>query len=150
MAYWLVGEFPTREVRDDPSQWLTPDDSGVDHPANFLLKATGWSEREFLAIFPHRTCLWRHAYDMADGSARRRATDVAEESRRDQAGVVLLGLRAAAAFWLRDSAPFEWHGRYAIVPLPAPRSTFWKAPEHLERAANFFEDIRCAHYSLRH
>lgn len=141
MGYWLVGEAPAREHVDNPEIGLTPDGTGMPNLANRLLDLTGWTIGQFVAIFEVRTTVWKRAWPMWLDEGRKRAAAIGEAAKGSE-GVVLVGHMAAEAFGLQTD-PFEWCGRYACVPNPAPTrlARYMKVPGMQEKAREFFGGI---------
>jgi len=142
LAYWLIGEAPNDATINRPDLWLTPDESGVMHSANRLLELTGWTRAQFLAIFTTRTNVWAHPRRIWLQEGHCIAAKIAERSSKAGArGVVILGVHAAEAFGLAGETPFEWVGRYAVIPHPSGRCRYWNTPNAKERAREFFAAI---------
>ncbi len=139
MTCWLVGEAPDRDTVNRPDLWLLPDDSGMPTKANQLLERTGWSIETFLEVFSRRTHVWRVPNPMFPQQGRENAARIARES--NGARIVIFGGRAAAAFGLRDEPPFQWMGRYALVPYPSGRCRDWISLEARSRARDFFDTL---------
>jgi hypothetical protein len=147
MRYWLVGEAPTRDNPDHPEDTVTPDDTGLPTMGNRLLAMTGWTKREFLAIFEVRTTVWKRHWPLWMPEGKQRARQLVEDA-EEARGVVLVGHMAAAAFGLGGETLFQWFGRYAVVPHPAPTrlNRYWNLPGMREKAAEFFGGILEAHH----
>lgn len=145
MTYWLVGDAPSREGVD-LARSLTPDDTGVQTLANCLLKLTGWTLDEFLEVFAVRTTVWKQHWPQWMDEGRKQAALIGRDS-RDADGVVVVGHRAAVVFGLEGQA-FEWCGRFAAVPHPAP-TRLNRTPGAVERAHAFFGEILERHRSRR-
>lgn len=156
MAYWLVGDAPEKETGpsnatrvteiggfDRAERTLTPDDTGLPNLANRLLNLSGWTIGEFLSIFEVRTTVWKKPWPKWICEGRHRK--IAEEA-KDADGVVLVGHLCAEAFGV-PMDPFEWHGKYAVVPNPAPTrlTRYWNAPGMKDRARGFFDGLREQH-----
>lgn len=143
MSYWLVGESPHPATVGRPDLWLTPDESGLPHTANRLLRLTGWTLDLFLQIFDRRTNVWTSPIHRWFADGRRNAARIAEEVCHDAEaqGVVVLGAKAARAFNLGDDEPLEWIGSYVFVPHPSGRCQFWNEPGNRAAAEGFFGEI---------
>lgn len=141
MAYWLVGEAPTTTV-EQPEAVLTPDDTGRPSLANRLLQMTGWTIGEFKAVFDVRRTVWKRPWPLWLDEGRQRAASIGEDA-RVAIGVVVVGQMAAAAFGLAGESPFEWAGKYAVVPHPCPTriARTWNVPGTREKAQAFFAQI---------
>jgi len=148
MGYWLVGEAPTRDNPEHPEDTVTPDDSGLPTLGNRLLAMTGWSRTEFLAVFQVRTTVWKRHWPLWMPEGKQRVRRIVEDAEEAQ-GVVLVGHMAADAFGLKGEPLFEWIGRYAVVPHPAPTRLhrYWNLPGMREKAAQFFGGILKAHHA---
>lgn len=136
MTYWLVGESDTAQPP------LTPDETGFPNIPNRLLNLTGWTIGQFLSIFEERETVWKRQNWHDIGEGRQRAAEISERA-IGSAGVVVVGYMAAAAFGLTGELPFDWCGRYAMVPNPDPArlARYWKVPGTRERATSFFDGI---------
>jgi hypothetical protein len=149
VSFWLVGEAPTPETVGHPELWLLPDDSGIPHSANKLFSLTGWSRRLYVAIFDHRTTVWQHPQRIWIDEGRRKAAKIAEESMKaGTLGVLILGNKAAEAFWMAEEEPLVWVGRFCVIPHPSGRCRFWSQPGAHERARVFFKELQCKHESM--
>lgn len=147
MSYWLVGEAPNRATVGRPDLWLRPDSTTIPHAANRLLALTGWNLRTFLRVFPTRTNVWEKPIHLWIDVGRERARKIAEESLADgSAGVVILGAKAADVFGVGGEPYFEWVGRFVCVPHPSGRCRIWNQDGVRERAREFFEGLRLAHF----
>lgn len=150
MAYWLVGEVPSKEPGATQATALTPDETGLPSPPNRLLSMTGWTIGEFLDVFRVRTTVWKQPWPQWMDEGRRRAAQIAEEAIGAE-GIVVVGHNAAAAFCLDGQDLFEWLGRYAVIPSPAPTrlARYWRVPGMRERAQGFFAGILERHRQSR-
>lgn len=151
MGFWLVGDAPHTPAIGNPELAMTPDDSGVPYTPNRLLEVTTWTIDVFCRVFTTRTTVWDHPQRIWMPRGRERAATIGLKSRADGSlGVVLVGAETAKAFNLADETPFEWIGRYAVVPHPTGKCRQWNPPDPSarasirERARAFFEDLRCA------
>lgn len=148
LSYWLIGETPNEATVNQPELWLTPTESGnMLETANHLLNLTGWTRDQFLDVFPVRVYVWPNPRWVWMDAGHRSATKIMERSETAGAsGLVILGARAAEVFGLAGEEPFEWIGRYVLVPHPSARCSYWKTvPEAKARARDFFSRLLLTH-----
>ena len=140
MTFWLVGEAPNAATERRPDLWLLPDNTGYPHTANRLLEIAGWTIPQYLRVFAHRTNVWARPWSMWIEEGRRRARAIAAEAANSD-GVIVLGARAATAFGLEGSPPFEWAGKYACVPHTSGACRVWNDPDVRARGRAFFANL---------
>lgn len=99
----LLGEAPNEATVGRPELWLRPDDSGIQHSANRLLKHTGYTLREYLRLFARDNLL--HELPPRGGKGRQFPAKLAKEqaprvhaAALKHEGTLLLGRRVASAF----------------------------------------------------
>lgn len=164
----LVGHSPNPATVGRPDLWLLPDDSGIPHAANRLLRHTGWSISDYLAIF-ERTNLLPDLQARPVSERRRLAENIVERVRDDSdlRSILILGAETASAFfWIHQFAEkpnkpetMSWdfvQGRAAggpddhpvvlqlasWLPHPSGRNQWWNSYGNRVRAHNFFQAIR--------
>lgn len=150
--YILIGESPPVAVEREPEHWLDPTDPRAGTAAARLLRFSGLSSDDYLALFDRTYLMDRTSIRVGKGRGFRRTARVAMKAdanalRGFMSGrsLVILGDRAAAAFTWRWKEPdgtwwsgtgghptgyFTWgvvtydgeHGAHAVV-IPSPAGT---------------------------
>jgi hypothetical protein len=156
----LVGQQPNAACERHPSGWLLPEeDSGTFHTANRLRAYAGFTQEEYLRVFPVRTNACAGAGEFSLEEARRRVADLFFRLRplARQPRVVFLGRKswaAARALVGRgelglDFPPYRWHdiGQFlrrevCYVPHTSGLTRAYNTPEQRAACREFLQALR--------
>lgn len=146
MSFYLVGESAPIGSALVPEWWLTPDGTNSPHTANRICRQAGWTVQQFLAVFSHRTFLWKSASRLwaAEGKDKARAVKI-ETKKLNLLGIVLIGSRVASCFDVPTMTYFKWTQidtiRVSVVPHPSGRAKAWKTEGLRDEAETFFDSL---------